>query len=257
LAYSARLSLRKGFMLGPFDYALALLSLTLEVYVVVRLCVSKRSFPYLALNVYMFAAAAVTVGGFFTLRRYGVSSHAYGYFYYYTDALLTISLFFVIMSFYQQVFRQMGSGKYVRVASILLLSATAAFSLLVVHQNLGHLTATHFVVEMSQNLYFVGVVLTYLLWGATIKLRETRTRLIQLVLALGIFFSTDAAGYALRNLFPSLEGAFLQWVPPIAGTFLPLAWAYTFTKVPEEAQLETARVARRATAASVAAHQHS
>jgi len=247
-------------MLGPFDYALTLLSLTLEVYVVVRLCVSKRSFPYLALNVYMLAAAAVTIGGFFTLRRYGVTSPDYGYFYYYTDALLTISLFFVIMSFYHQVFRQMGTGKYVRLASILLLSATAAFSFAVVHQNLGHLTAahfTHFVVEMSQNLYFVGVVLTYLLWGAIIKLRETRTRLIQLVLALGIFFSTDAAGYALRNLFPSLEGAFLRWVPPIAGTFLPLAWAYTFTKIPEEARLETARVARPVPASRVAAHQHS
>ncbi|HEV2304590.1 MAG TPA: hypothetical protein VGR93_03655 [Candidatus Acidoferrales bacterium] len=199
----------------------------------------------------------MTVSGFFILRRYGFSSPAYGYFYYYTDALLTISLFFVIMSFYHQVFRQMGAGKYVRLASILLLSATAAFSFAVVHQNLGHLTATHFVVEMSQNLYFVGVVLTYLLWGAIIKLRETRTRLIQLVLALGIFFSSDAAGYALRNLYPSLEANFLRWVPPIAGTFLPLAWAYTFTKIPEEARLETARVARRVPASSVAAHQQS
>ena len=36
--------------------------------------------------------------------------------------------------------------------------------------------------------YFVGVVLTYLLWGAILKLRETRTRLIQLVLALGDLF---------------------------------------------------------------------
>jgi len=239
-------------MLGPFDYVLALLGFLAEAYVVVCLCISKNSFRYLSLNIYMLAAVGATVGQDIVLRHFGPASAMYSYVYYYTDALLTISLFFVIMGFYQQVFQQMGAGKYVRMASALLLSATAVFSLAVVHQNRDHL-ASRFVVEMSQNLYFVGVVLTYLLWGAVVKLRETRTRLIQLVLALGIFFSADAACYALRNLFPGLEANFLKWVPPLAGTFLPLAWAYTFTKIPEDARLETARVA----SPRMAAHQHS
>lgn len=245
-------------MLGPIDYSLALLSFAAELYLVVRLCISQKAFRYLSLAIYMLAAIGATAGQEFALLHRGVTSQLYGYVYYYTDALLTISLFFVIMSFYHQVFRQMGAGKYVRAASIMLLSATALFSYLVIRRMPTHHLTSRFVVEMSQNLYFVGVVLTYLLWGAIAKLRETRTRLIQLVLALGIFFSSDAAGYALRNLYPSLEANFLKWVPPIAGTFLPLAWAYTFTKIPEEAQLETARVARRApSASSVAAHQHS
>ena len=230
-------------MLGPFDYVVTLLSLVAEIYVVVCLCLQRSSFRYLSLNIYMFAAASVTTFGAFVLQRYGVKSLAYGYFYYYSDALLTISLFFVIMSFYHQVFGQMGVGKYVKGASILLLSGTALFSFTVVHQNRDNSTATQFVVETGQNLYFVGVVLTYLLWGAILKLRETRTRLIQLVLALGIFFSADAAAYALRNLFPSFQTDFLRWVPPIVGTFLPLAWAYTFTKIPEEARLLTAKLA--------------
>jgi hypothetical protein len=243
-------------MLGPFDYALSVLSLLVEAYVVVCLCISKNSLRYLSLNIYMLAVIGVTLGQDVAWRHFGVTSQVYGYVYYYTDALLTISLFFVIMGFYQQVFRQMGVGKYVRWASILLLSATALFSYLVVRRMPSHHLTNRFVVEMSQNLYFVGVVLTYLLWGAVIKLRETRTRLIQLVLALGIFFSSEAAGYALRNLFPGLEANFLKWVPPIAGTFLPLAWAYTFTRIPEEARLETARVAR-VPAQQLTAHQHS
>ncbi len=237
---------------GLFDYVVAILSLLAEVCVVVRLCLSRNSFRYFSLNIYMLAAGTVTVGGAFILQHFGVSSPMYQYFYYYTDALLTISLFFVIMSFYQQVFQQMGVGRYVRSASILLLSATALFSYLVVRQNTDHLTS-RFVVEMGQNLYFVGVVLTYLLWGAIVKLRETRTRLIQLVLALGIFFSADAATYAMRNLFPGLQGNILRFIPPIVGAFLPLAWAYTLTKVPEDARLETSRVV----APHMAAHQHS
>jgi len=237
---------------GLFDYVVAILSLLAELYVVVCLCSSRNSFRYFSLNIYMLAAGTVTVGGALILRHFGVSSPMYQYFYYYTDALLTISLFFVIMSFYQQVFQQMGVGRYVRSASILLLSATALFSYLVVRQNTDHLTS-RFVVEMGQNLYFVGVVLTYLLWGAIVKLRETRTRLIQLVLALGIFFSADAATYAMRNLFPGLQGNILRFIPPIVGAFLPLAWAYTFTKIPEDARLETSRVV----APRMAAHQHS
>ena len=244
-------------MLGTTDYVIAVLGLALELYLVLRLLTSKDFLRYIALTVYMLALFVVSVGQDFVLLRYGVHSQIYGYVYYYSDALLTIALFFVIMGFYQQVFHQMGVGRYVRLASILLLSSTALFSYLVVRRMPIHHLTNRFVVEMSQNLYFVGMVLTYLLWGAVAKLRETRTRLIQLVLALGIFFSSDAAGYALRNLYPSLEGNFLKWVPPIAGAFLPLAWAYTFTKIPEGARLETARVTKRAPAPGLAVHQHS
>lgn len=247
-------------MLGPFDYVFALLSLLAEAYVVVYLCFSKNRLRYLSLNIYMLAVVGVTIGQDIVLMHWGVASATYAYVYYYTDALLTISLFFVIMSFYQQVFQQMAVGRYVRWGSVMLLSGTALLSYLIIRRMPSNHVTEQFAVEMSQNLYFVGVVLTYLLWGAVITLRETRTRLIQLILALGIFFSSDAAGYALRNLFPSphLEANLLKWVPPIAGTFLPLAWAYTFTRVKEEARLETARVSRRAEAAQrMAAHQHS
>lgn len=244
-------------MLGPIDYGLALLGFSADVYVVLRLLLAKTAFRHFSLGIYMLATIGATVAQEMILKNYGISSQVYGYTYYYTDALLTIALFFVVMSFYQQVFQQMGVGRYVRVGSIMLLSATALFSYLVVRRMPSHHLTNRFVVEMSQNLYFVGVVLTYLLWGAVVKLRETRTRLIQLVLALGIFFSSEAASYALRNLFPSLEANFLKWIPPIANTFLPLAWAYTFTKIPEDARLETARVTKRAPAPSIAVHQHS
>jgi hypothetical protein len=247
-------------MLGPIDYTLWLVSFLAEAYAVVCLCAPKNFLRYLALNIYMLATAGATVAQFVAFRHFGVSSPVYAYVYYYTDPLLTIFLFFVVLSFYHQVFQQMGAGKYVKWGSAMLLSGTALLSYLVVrHMPAHHATPsfTQFVIEMSQNLYFVGVVLTYLLWGAVIKLRETRTRLIQLILALGIFFSAEAANYALYNLFPGLETNFLKWIPPVMGTFLPLAWAYTFTRISEEARLETARVATRASVQRMAAHQPS
>jgi hypothetical protein len=231
--------------LGPADYLIWIASFSLEAYVVVCLAFHKDTFRYFSLNLYMLAAALVTVGHYFTFHTYGFSSLQYRYFYYYSESLLIVLIYFTVMELYQHVFREMNVSRYIRGAAALLLIGTAFFSYAVVRQNKDHLTS-HFVVELGQNLYFVGVVLTYLLWGAILKLRETRTRLIQLVLALGVYFSATAGTYALRNLFPGLQEAVLRWVPPLIGTWLPLAWAYTFSKVPEDARLATARLMVRA-----------
>ena len=99
--------------------------------------------------------------------------------------------------------------------TLLLLGGTAVFTYAVVQQSSAKLV-THFVVELSQNLYFVGLVLTYVLWAAILKLRETRTRLVQLVLSLGVYFSLFAANYAIRNLYPSLK---LCVCPPRPGVW--------------------------------------
>ena len=121
-----------------------------------------------------------------------------------------------------------------RLGAVLLQLGTAGFSFAIVQQ-FSTKILSHFVVEVSQNLYFVGLVLTYVLWGAILKLRETRTRLIQLVLALGLYFSLFAASYALRNLYPGSRGVW-DYVTPLSGCILPLAWGYAFWQVPEEAR---------------------
>ncbi len=181
------------------------------------------------------------VTAFYIQQHYGFTSIEYTYTYYYSDALLTILMYLTIAYLYFEVFREMHFGKYVRGATVLLLAGTALFSYALVQSNADHLTG-RFVVEMSQNMYFVGLVLTYLLWVAVFKLRETRARLVQIVLALGIYFSATAALYAFRNMFASLH-FFDQLVSQFVGALLPMAWAYTFTRVPEDARLVPARLA--------------
>jgi len=189
----------------------------------------------------MAAAFVLSVGRFLVFLRYGFPSPQYSYFYWFSDALLTIFLYFALMGLYSHVFHEMGVHRYLRFAALLLLAGTAWFSYQVVVTS-GHKMLTRFVVELSQNLYFVGVVLTYLLWGAIMKLRETRTRLIQLILALGVYFSALAVNYALWNLYHQLD-VIWQHVPELLALWLPLAWAYAFRRIPEEARLATARVA--------------
>ncbi len=226
-------------MLGPLDYLIWMVSFALEAYVVVCSIIRKDFSRYLTLNLYMIVLALTTVVHFVVFTKYGFSSVQYRYVYYYSDCILTVVMYFAIMHLYQHVFREMKVGRYLRGATALLLGVTAWFSYIVVHHNTDNMTS-RLVVELGQNLYFVGVVLTYVLWGAVMKLHETRLRLIQLVLSLGVYFSAYAALYALRNLFPDV--AFFRALVPVVGTWLPLAWAYTFTKVPESARLATARL---------------
>jgi hypothetical protein len=228
-------------MPGLSQYAVWIVSFLLEACVVVCSLYRREFLRYLPLNIYMIGAAIQGGGLYFCIHTFGFASSKYVYYYYYSDSLLYVLMYFVIIQFYQQVFKEMKVGSQIRTAAALILAITAFFSYMVVHQNKDHLT-TRFVVELEQNLNFVGVVLMYLLWGAILKLRETRTRLIQLVLALGIYFSATAGIYALRNLFPGLEMSLLRWLPPLVGTWLPLAWAYTLVRVPESAHLAPSRL---------------
>lgn len=196
---------------------------------------------YLFLNLYMGLSFVVSIGRYQILSHKGVGSLEYAYFYFYSDALLTIGLYFALLNLYSLVFDEMKVERYIRMGAVILLGGTAWFSYAVVNQS-SHRILSHFAFELSQNLYFVGLILTYVLWGALLKLRETRARLIQLVLALGVYFSAFAADYALRNLYPNLQSIW-QFVTPMLGCILPAAWTYSFLRVNEEERLAPSRLA--------------
>jgi len=227
-------------MTSPLDYAIWILGSLLELGVVWCALRSRSFVRFFPLNFYMLITVVSDITRFAILKQFGYTSHNYIYFYYYSDALLTICLFFALMGLYSQVFKEMGAEVYVRLGAILVLVLTAAVCFAMV-RNSRHLLLTKFAIQLSQNLYFVGAVLTYVLWVAQKKLHETRTRLIQFTLALGVYFSAFAAGYALSVLYP--HSTYSGIVSNAMGVWLPLAWAYTFLKVPDNARLEISRVA--------------
>jgi hypothetical protein len=227
-------------MLSPLDYAIWILTSALELGMLFCALRTRSFIRFLPLNIYMLVALLADVSRYAILQHYGFSSSNYLYFYYYSDALLTICLFFALMGLYSQVFKEMGAAIYVRIGAVLVLVLTSMVCFAMV-RHAQHRLVTRFAVELTQNLHFVGAVLTYVLWSAIRKLQETRTRLIQFTLALGVYFSAFAAGFAMSVLYPSSP------LPGLAtgamGIWLPLAWSYTFLKIPEGARLQTARVA--------------
>lgn len=228
-------------MPGPFEYLVWFLGALFEAAVVVCLLLRGPFRRYFTLNLYMSVSFLVSVGRYLVFARHGLMSSEYIYFYYYSDAILTICLYFALMGLYAIVFEELGAAMRLRVFMMLLLIGTTLFSYSVVHQSEARML-THYIVEISQNLYFVGLILTYVLWAALLKLHESRVRVIQIVLSLGVYFSINAANYALHNAYPSLRFVW-ENLPPVAGMLLPVAWIYAFMRFDEEARLTPGRLA--------------
>jgi hypothetical protein len=228
-------------MPGPLALAIWYIGIGLEIAFVVCSVARKSFFRYLFLNAYFLLGLGSDAARYVFLKRFGQSSGEYHYAYFYTDALLTLALYVALISLYARVFGELRFNKHVRFGAVLLLVGIALFSYAVVAQSEQKLaTSFAFAYELSQNLYFVGLVLTYILWGAVLKLRETRTRLVQFILALGFYFSAYAACYALTNL--SSRYSLVQYLSGAIGCLLPLAWTLTMWRYSEESRLEPARL---------------
>jgi hypothetical protein len=119
-------------MLGPMDYTVWTAGFLLEVVVVVSAFARSQVRRYLSLTLYMMCCGLVQCAHFYFLRKYGLSSKQYTYVYYYTESLLTISLFSVVIQLYQHVFEEMRVGKHIRTAAAVLVGATAFFSYAVI-----------------------------------------------------------------------------------------------------------------------------
>ena len=150
-------------MLLPADLALWLLTGVVEAFAVCLFWVQGLSRKFLLLNYYLLLCAIISASRFAVLHQYGITSSAYAYFYYYSDALLTVFLFLSICELSLRLARSKisrrrlaltGAGAFLAVS---LLSASIAS-----HSSMRMMI--HFVVELSQNLFFASCLATTALW---------------------------------------------------------------------------------------------
>lgn len=223
-------------MIGAYEVTILWLSVILALAVAV-VCVRNKCFlRYFFLNSYLLFFTAHTLGGFYLLRTQGYNSLSYFHFYYTGDAILSVIGYLLVASFFDQLLRGSIFRPYVRPTLAIFFFLVIGVSGVFVLRNYSHLYS-RFVIEFEQNMFFVGVLLTFLLWISMSYLQAESRRFVLLVSGLGIYFSAHAANYALRFLFPGpthpnlLE--ILSRVPPLAYTFMVVLWLYAFWRVPE------------------------
>ncbi len=219
-------------MIGTYEIVVAIVSIALSLAGVVVCLVRGDFFRYFFLNAYLLTCVLFTGGCLYLISSEGYDSTAYFYFYYLVDAIVTVVAYLAIASLFDQLFRKSVFRSYVRLTLFFFFVLVIGISGLFISRSVENFYSG-FVIELEQNMYFVGVVLTFLLWMSMSYLGAQNRRFVLLVAGMGIVFAAHAANYAIRFLFPSLSALTLV-VPPLAYNFMAGLWLYTFLRVPEE-----------------------
>jgi len=231
-------------VIGTYDLIVAAVSVLLSL-ATVGVCLRRRIFRrYIFLQLYLLGSAVVSVGLYYVYRTQGYESPAYFYSYYIGDALFNVFGYLLIASFFDRLLRESVFYKYIRPTLVIFFLLVVGVSGRFIWSSVDRL-ASRFVYEFQQNMFFVGVLLTFLLWVSMNYLQAESRRFVLLVSGLGIYFSAHAANYALQFLLPALE-PYLVKIPPLAYNFMAMLWLYTFWRVPEGEAAVLEEVARDA-----------
>ena len=175
-------------MVGTYDLVIEVLGAVLALGVVVistRQGFFKR---YLFLNVYLLTNVVFTSGCYYVRSLYGYTSLEYYYFYYVGDAIPNVIGYLLIASFFDRLLRESVFHKYVRPTLAIFFVLIVGISAFFIVGSVEHLYS-EFVLELQQNLYFVGVLLTFLLCMCVSYLNVRSRRFTLLVSGLGIYFA--------------------------------------------------------------------
>lgn len=218
-------------MIGVYELVVLLLGVLLALGTV-GVCLYQRVFfRYILLNLYLLANVAFIAGGYYVITHFGYDSTQYRFFYYTGDALVSITAFVLIGSFFDRLLRESVFHRYVRPTLMFAFLLIVAISARFLAGNVDRFYS-RFVYEFQQSMYFTGVLLTFLLWISMSYLQAETRRFVLLVSGLGITFSAHAANYALQFLVPAM-GPILTKIPPLAYNLMALLWLYTFWRIPE------------------------
>lgn len=170
------------------------------------------------------------------LVHFGARSFEYRYFYWVSDAALTIGVFLLIGFFFRRAFASNRENwLFVRRMLAVVFAFVVLATCFVISLHFDHLF-TRFLVEFQQNLYFASLVLITLLYLALQHTEGFDERIEILVCGLGIEFAGPAATLALMYLTPGgrFGGFLLSIVMPICTLGMLSTWIYAVKCLPEK-----------------------
>ena len=160
------------------------------------------------------------------LFQYGMSSSQYVYFYFYSDCLLTLLLYFAVAEHFVRVCDSGTARRYARVGSFLLAVFVGIFSLAVVLQSSAKLM-THLVLEYSNYLSYATAGLSLLLFVASLRNRGVSFHDRLLAFVLTSYLALMPWQYLLRRLYPGFNS--IVYTSTLLWILLLLGIAYIFS----------------------------
>jgi len=212
-------------MISPADIALWVYATVLSLFVAFLLIVRGQFRRFAALGMYFVIESAVSLLRMRILSTYGISSTKYGYFYYYSDLLLSILLYFVVASLFQKAFPSLASSPYLRIGSVMLATGVGIFSWAIVVETSSRVLL-RWIVEYSQDIFVVSVFAAVALFGVATYKSDAPRPIYQLTFVFAGYFVFVGLMYMLRNLVSgwSSHNSFVGFF----GMWLPLGVAYVF-----------------------------
>lgn len=143
----------------------------------------------------------ISVSRYVILQQSGLQSPEYAYFYYYSDAILTIVLSLVAVRLFGHVYKlKTWKGIPLRVAIPGMLGvAICSYSVVESHDSR---LLMRFVVELGQNLYFSIVLLLAAAWVGTFVKKLRANAEVKLLWVFLIYTVILVSMYCTRNLHP-------------------------------------------------------
>jgi hypothetical protein len=210
-------------MISPADIALWVYATVLSVFVVFLIILRGQFRRFAALGMYFVIESAVSLLRMHILNTYGISSTEYGYFYYYSDFLLSILLFFVVASLFQKAFPSLASALHLRIGSVMLAAGVGIFSLAIVLNSSGRVLGP-WIVEYSQDIFFIGMLVTVVMFGIGTYKSNIHGPIYQLTFVFTYYYCFLTWLYLIRHFSP--HSSSVANSTAAFGMLLPLGVAY-------------------------------
>ena len=222
----------------------------LELALLVLLLSPKRLRRFPALCAYVAALFGLdALGRSWVLERYptnpatGAPSTVYFYFYYLSDFVLALGLFLLVCTFFRRACRDHEKvWDFIRPILSLILLMVTIVSAVALRTNF-HQFFGRYVFEFNQDLYFVCLVLTTVLY-LMLQRFKAGSDLNLLACGLGVQLAGPAAGSALASLTYATghvgSGMVLKYLSPICFVTMMGIWIYAITRSQEAEHHEDA-----------------
>ncbi len=212
-------------MLTLADQTLWLLTTLVEAYVVCLFLIRKSFRKFLFLNFYLLLAVFISIGRYAVLHGFGYRSEEYAYFYYYSDALLTLSLFLCVCELGQRVIGARMPCRKLAFWSAGAFLATTWFSFAIASPSGYRMATSYFFFAFTKNIY-VTCCLAVVLLGVWKLRNDSADRVAaRLLNVLAVYFMLFVLLYSAHQVVPHASSS-LSNLYPMMGAWLPLGCGF-------------------------------